>query len=34
MLFKRRYEQDLQLIQTPQAWVAFSLLVLALLALP
>jgi len=34
LLFKRRYEQDLQHIQTTQAWVAFGLLVLALIAAP
>jgi len=34
VLFKRRYDQDLQLIQTPQAWVAFGLLAAALIALP
>ncbi len=34
MLFKRRYEQDLRHIQTPQAWVAFLLLTALLIALP
>lgn len=34
MLFRRRYEQDLRLIGSAQAWVAFGLAVLLLLALP
>lgn len=34
MLFRRRYQQDLQLIQTTQAWVAFFVLLLVLLGIP
>lgn len=34
MLFRRHYGQDLQLIRTPQAWVAFGILAAALVALP
>jgi branched-chain amino acid transport system permease protein len=34
MLFRRRYQQDLQLIQTTQGWVSFGVLLLALLAVP
>lgn len=34
MLFRRRYQQDLQLIQTKQAWVVFGGLLVLLLGLP
>lgn len=34
MMFLRRYEQDLRLIQTPQAWVVFTLFAASMIALP